>query len=455
MLLAKRLLLGSAAALATAAGAQAADLPVRKAAPVAVDYVRVCSTYGSGFFVIPGTESCVKIGGRVRAEALAQKRFSRQQDTFGFRARGRMSFDVRTPTPYGLLRTFVRFQITADSGTPYLGGTTGPGPVRAPILDQGFIQFGGLTAGRTVSFFANPDLPNEQFGTLRFDDAPDVTLFAYTYAFADGFSATLSAEDPWARRVVGSPFGTDPLGLSAIATQQPQGFRMPDVVGNVRYAGTWGSAQISGALHEVTDIGVDRRNDAHEIGFAVAGTVSVNLHQIAADDAAWLAVTYTDGAVQYMSGGNSFGGTGATLGFEGNTPFRNGAGNNFPVTDAYLRRGGLNTTEAFAVAGGVRHYWVPSSLRSNLFGSWATFDHGGGALPVVAPGNVRFGYPDFDELRVGGNLIWSPVSGLDIGAEVIYTNIQSDRSNIRIIPGGRIRDEEDTFEGRLRVQRDF
>ena len=73
---------------------------------------------------------------------------------------------------------------------------------------------------------------------------------------------------------------------------------------------------------------------------------------------------------------------------------------------------------------------------------------------MVAPGNVRFGYPDFDELRVGGNLIWSPVSGLDIGAEVIYTNIQSDRNTIRIIPGGRIRDQEDTVEGRLRVQRD-
>ena len=48
MKLVKSLLLGSVAGLAAVAGAQAADLPVAKAAPV--DYVRVCSTYGSGFF---------------------------------------------------------------------------------------------------------------------------------------------------------------------------------------------------------------------------------------------------------------------------------------------------------------------------------------------------------------------------------------------------------------------
>lgn len=53
MKLVKSLLLGSAAGLAAVAGAQAADLPVRKAAPV--EYVRVCSAYGVGFFYIPST----------------------------------------------------------------------------------------------------------------------------------------------------------------------------------------------------------------------------------------------------------------------------------------------------------------------------------------------------------------------------------------------------------------
>src|SRR5918994_4284344 len=67
MKLVKSLLLGSAAGLAVVAGAQAADLPVRKAAPV-VEYVRVCSAYGVGFFFIPGTETCLRVSGRARAE---------------------------------------------------------------------------------------------------------------------------------------------------------------------------------------------------------------------------------------------------------------------------------------------------------------------------------------------------------------------------------------------------
>ena len=57
----RSLLLGSAAGLLTVAGAQAADLPTRKAAPI--NYVRICDAYGAGFFYIPGTETCLKVGG--------------------------------------------------------------------------------------------------------------------------------------------------------------------------------------------------------------------------------------------------------------------------------------------------------------------------------------------------------------------------------------------------------
>jgi len=64
MKLVKSLLLGSAAGLVAAAGAQAADLPTRKAAPV--DYVRICAVHGPGFFYIPGSDTCIRIGGRAR-----------------------------------------------------------------------------------------------------------------------------------------------------------------------------------------------------------------------------------------------------------------------------------------------------------------------------------------------------------------------------------------------------
>ena len=65
MKMVKSLLLGSATALVAIAGAQAADLPV-KAKPV--QYVKICSLYGAGFYYIPGTDTCIKIGGYVRAD---------------------------------------------------------------------------------------------------------------------------------------------------------------------------------------------------------------------------------------------------------------------------------------------------------------------------------------------------------------------------------------------------
>ena len=57
----KTFLLGSAAAVAVAGGAQAADLSIAEP----VDYVRVCDAFGVGYWYIPGTDTCIKLGGSV------------------------------------------------------------------------------------------------------------------------------------------------------------------------------------------------------------------------------------------------------------------------------------------------------------------------------------------------------------------------------------------------------
>ena len=41
-------------------------MPV-KAAPV--QYVKICSLYGDGFYYIPGTDTCIKMGGYLRVQA--------------------------------------------------------------------------------------------------------------------------------------------------------------------------------------------------------------------------------------------------------------------------------------------------------------------------------------------------------------------------------------------------
>ena len=61
----KSLLLGSAAALVAVSGARAADAVIAPE-PEPVEYVRVCDIYGAGYYYIPGTEICLKVGGYIR-----------------------------------------------------------------------------------------------------------------------------------------------------------------------------------------------------------------------------------------------------------------------------------------------------------------------------------------------------------------------------------------------------
>ncbi|MEE1658167.1 porin [Microvirga sp. CF3062] len=406
MKLVKGLFLGTVAGLAAVTGAQAADLPVAKAA--AVEYVRVCSTYGAGFFYIPGTETCLRVGGRVRAEYTYLEPTTRESNSIGFLARGRVQLDARTATAYGLLRAFVRMEISRNTGV--YANSNGPGTGTSPNIAQAYIQFGGLTAGRTTSFFTNGDVANENWGTLRFYDYPDVNLLAYTFSFGNGFSATLSLEE-----------GSFATNLATDLADVGAGQRLPDLVGNLKYSGTWGSAQLSGALHQLrtnTLVGGDYVDS--ELGWAVSGMVNVNLPALAEGDALWFAATYADGALGY-------------LGFDPDNSVGIASGT---AVDAYVDLDGdLDTGRGWSLAGGLNHYWTPT-IRQSLFGSYARVEYGSTA-PVA----------DFTEWRVGSNLIWSPVSGLDIGVEALYSNL-----NPRGIVGA---DDDDAWEGRLRIQRDF
>ena len=67
MTLIKSILLGSAAGIAAVAGAQAADLPTHKAAPV-VQYVQICNVGGITGWTLPGSDTCVKLSGYITAQ---------------------------------------------------------------------------------------------------------------------------------------------------------------------------------------------------------------------------------------------------------------------------------------------------------------------------------------------------------------------------------------------------
>ena len=126
MKMVKSLVLGSAAALVAMSGAQAADLPVKAKA---VEYVRICSLYGAGFFYIPGTDTCIKLGGYLRVDTTFNSsnvqdapawsgdsgQMNRYRDYFSTHSRLALTVDTRTATEYGVVRTFGQGDFTFDT----------------------------------------------------------------------------------------------------------------------------------------------------------------------------------------------------------------------------------------------------------------------------------------------------------------------------------------------------
>ena len=269
MKMVKSLLLGSAAGLVAVAGAQAADLPV-KAKPV--EYVKICSLYGVGFYYIPGTDMCLKIGGWVRAEYGWGVNGSSTQ-TFGanpylnnratnnswWRVRGYITADARNQTEYGTVRGYIAVGISTDD--------LGAGEQQSFNANRAFIQWAGFTFGRAASFFDfYAGAAVSYFGFYPQSDTGDggKDVLAYTAQFGNGFSASIAAELPRRTQLIGAPVAgitTDRLpssgGVGSLTggggptNTGYGGFQAPDVVANLRVDQAWGSAQIAAAGHQV------------------------------------------------------------------------------------------------------------------------------------------------------------------------------------------------------------
>ena len=82
---------------------------------VAPETVRACPQHGPGFVQVPGSTTCVKVGGRVVGETTVGARRIARDQIAGFGASGRVSVDARTDTPYGPVRGYVRLK--AGEGT--------------------------------------------------------------------------------------------------------------------------------------------------------------------------------------------------------------------------------------------------------------------------------------------------------------------------------------------------
>lgn len=291
----KGLLLGTAAGIAAMTSAQAADLPVKAKA---VEYVKICSLYGAGFYYIPGTDTCIKFGGYLRVDVTGNGNIyngpawnanNGANDRFAhdFVTRSRLAFttDIRTATQYGVVRVFGQtdwqFSTFAAGGgvnTAAVNATAAIGQVNNDTAGNGyvaveqiFVQFAGFTFGKSISARAVPwNGFSANNNTSFFIGGPSyvtgVNNVQYTYQFGNGVSASIGLDEPVAfnRTNVGNvlaPSTTAAAGTSNVAflgtvgasgsIQGYAGQSIPDVVGNVKIDQAWGIFTVAGNIHEV------------------------------------------------------------------------------------------------------------------------------------------------------------------------------------------------------------
>jgi Porin subfamily len=430
----KSLILGSAAGLIAMSGAQAADLPVKAKA---VEYVRICSLYGAGFFYIPGTDTCLKLGGYLRADTTfngsihGQPAWSgdlgqgnRYRDYFASRSRMALTVDTRTATEYGVVRTFGQadFQFSTQgssttnpvnfTGSPSAGTNTsllngvGEGYV---AVEYAFLQFAGFTFGKSSSAFATPwnGFPGNITSFLLggHDTVTGVNNIQYTAQFGNGVSGTIGLDDPVVFNRTAVVNLTVPLSSTGTPANAYAGVHAPDVVGNIRIDQAWGLFQISGAAHEVSG----SYNTLNTVS-APAGTVGIaaaapnNLSEISGHpDTKWggavmaalqikniptgpgddfkIDATWAKGDTKQVISTSStspnftmFGGS--SVGYQSIGFGTTTDGVWLPV--AAGGDGNIHLTEAFGVRGAFNHNWDPY-WSSSLFGSYSAVRYDGTA----------------------------------------------------------------------------
>jgi hypothetical protein len=503
MTMGKSLLLGTAAGLVTIAGAQAADLPV-KAKPV--EYVKICSLYGVGFYYIPGTDMCIKIGGWVRAEygwgnngnftwgwanGNVNNRTTNNSD---FRARGYITADARNQTEYGTVRGYIAIGLSENDH----GGDVNAANTFS--ANRAFIQWAGFTFGRAQSFFdfySNP--ATSYWGAVPGSDTGDGGWFVmgYTAQFGNGLSGSIAVEAPRKTQIV--ILGTLTAGFAAGGTGFGAGtngtgyggFQAPDVVANLRVDQAWGSAQIMGAIHDVnmSYYGNSTFNPVtghadDKIGWAVGGGLKLNTPWLLS----WLGsgqgdyfqtqVNYTQGALRYL--------------FQTSQPNFGMIEGNFlgfgVLSDAVVAGvlgsptsliTDLNLTTAWNVNAAYEHFWNPR-WRTSLYGGYAQVKYsdaananlclgiGGGngtvvaGVAVVTPGCDN----DWNTWWVGSRTQWNVTKDFYMGLDVMYSKLQgaSTFNNLTTtsltpaLAAGTpqfVESNVDNWSFRFRVHRDF
>jgi len=460
MKLVEKFLFGSAVGLIAVVEAHATDLPW-KARPV--EYVKICSLYGAGFYYIPGADTCIRLGGYLRVETTLNTSGhydmpssgvpgarNRLTDYYSTRSREYLSIDTRTATEYGVVRTFFDGAFTWTTGT-YAGvGTTGVNGSTAYTSSLGsaigagslgvynaFIQFAGFTFGKATSQFSSPwtGYPGNNIELPGGGGWEPVNQFTYTADLGRGVSASFSVQDQVANYTsnvwnVSAATATG-LAVGAYGANDIGGSRTPDLVGMVRVDQAWGLFQASVAAHdnhaayygasEVTG------NPSDKWGWAGQLALSIKNVPTGPGDTINIQGVYTSGASRYnfdsyksttyaMYGGTRLAGAYQSIALAG-------------ISDSVFVTGaGQELTTSYGFNGAYTHNWDPY-WSSAIYGAWAAVRYDntakgyvcGAFVTALALSSGGSGCnPDFNYAVLGTVTRWTPVKNLTFSAELSY-----------------------------------
>ncbi|MER8379706.1 MULTISPECIES: porin [unclassified Mesorhizobium] len=243
----KSLLLGSAAALIAVSGARAADAVV-VAEPEPAEYVKICDVYGAGYFYIPGTETCLRIGGYVRYDIgigdvgsfdgakTTDQMDGGSQDTYYKHARFTLKTWTGQETELGTLKTYTETRFNWGNHNDYLDDNFNGGT--SVSLNFAWVQLGGLRVGKDESAFDTfiGYAGNVIQDTLVPYGGFDTNVVQYYFDAGNGFSAVASLETG-----SGSADADPGIFQDSNSGNDSIDSYVPYVVGGIKYTQGWGS----------------------------------------------------------------------------------------------------------------------------------------------------------------------------------------------------------------------
>jgi hypothetical protein len=251
-------IVGSTAMLVSSYVAHAADAIVA-AEPEPLEYVRVCDPYGVGYFYIPGTETCLKIGGKIRTQGEWKDAYDpASRDGTLWRDRTQLKFDTATDTEYGALKTNTTLRWEWQEG----------GATKTKLLFA-YINLGGFTVGKLDSQFISY---TDYAGNVANDDVIyngpyELNQLTYKYDAGNGFTAVVSVEDSNSSGDATDFGDADPAATHDWVTSKADHYA-PDVVAGVGYESkAWGLNIVGGYDSIVEEGAIKARLDVDFGGF--------------------------------------------------------------------------------------------------------------------------------------------------------------------------------------------